>query len=166
MSLQGDLALAATAPRQEVEALWRQKLPKVPIPSLPLPTFRRALAFELQMKKAADLSPATHAMLTEALPKTKDQSAQTTSTGCKPPRRQSPAPLPVGSTLVREWNGRRYQVRVMDSGFEMDGRTYKSLSQIAKTITGTHWSGPRFFGLVKTPGKQDFIDQPNDGSHS
>ena len=57
-----------------------------------------------------------------------------------------------GAVLIREWNGRRYQVRALDKGFEMDGRSYKSLSQIARTITGAHWSGPRFFGLVKAPG--------------
>jgi hypothetical protein len=50
---------------------------------------------------------------------------------------------------MREWNGRTYQVEVIRDGFVMDGRTYKSLSAIAKRITGAHWSGPRFFGLTQ-----------------
>jgi hypothetical protein len=52
-----------------------------------------------------------------------------------------------GSRLVREWNGRTYQVDVIDGGYVMDGRTWRSLSAIARHITGAHWSGPRFFGV-------------------
>ncbi|MCK0096696.1 DUF2924 domain-containing protein [Yoonia sp. F2084L] len=55
--------------------------------------------------------------------------------------------LTPGTQLVREWNGRIYRVLVTDDGFEMDGQTYRSLSAIAKRITGAGWSGPRFFGL-------------------
>lgn len=64
--------------------------------------------------------------------------------------RQVRAPAPVikpGTQLVREWNGRRYQVEVMDDGFRMNGEHFRSLSAIALRITGTNWSGPRFFGL-------------------
>ena len=49
---------------------------------------------------------------------------------------------------VREWNGRTYQVEVIDNGYRFDGKTYPSLTTSAKRITGTHWSGPRFFGLT------------------
>ena len=63
----------------------------------------------------------------------------------------APAPLAAlpspGSRLLREWNGRMYAVDVLEKGFVMDGRTYRSLSAVAKRITGTDWSGPRFFGL-------------------
>ena len=52
-----------------------------------------------------------------------------------------------GAHLVREWNGRTYQVEVVESGYVMDGKTWRSLSAIAKHITGAHWSGPRFFGV-------------------
>jgi len=62
------------------------------------------------------------------------------------PVAQMPALLP-GTRLVREWNGRTHIVDVGDNGFVFDGKTYRSLSAIAKRITGTHWSGPRFFGL-------------------
>ena len=59
-----------------------------------------------------------------------------------------PAPvIKPGTQLVREWNGRRYQVEVSEDGFVMNGERYKSLSAIALQITGTSWSGPRFFGL-------------------
>ena len=67
-------------------------------------------------------------------------------------RHQAPA-LPAGSVsagthLVREWNGRTYQVEVIDNGYRFDGKTYPSLTAITKRITGTHWSGLRFFGLT------------------
>ena len=68
-------------------------------------------------------------------------------------RHQAP-PLPQGPFLpaphlVREWNGRTYQVEVIDNGYRFDGKTYPSLTTIAQRITGTHWSGPRFFGLTQ-----------------
>ncbi|WP_372840708.1 DUF2924 domain-containing protein [Phaeovulum sp.] len=62
-------------------------------------------------------------------------------------------PLPrlaaPGSYLMREWNGRTYQVEVTSSGYVLDGQSYASLSTVAKRITGAHWSGPRFFGLTR-----------------
>ena len=62
----------------------------------------------------------------------------------------NPAPtLKTGATLVRHWRGRAHTVVVRDDGFEYDGERYRSLSMIAKRITGAHWSGPRFFGLNK-----------------
>jgi len=57
--------------------------------------------------------------------------------------------LQPGMRLLREWHGRRYDVQVLDNGFEFDGRSYASLTAIAQEITGVHWSGPRFFGLNK-----------------
>ncbi len=56
--------------------------------------------------------------------------------------------LRPGTCLMREWKGRTYRVEVVEGGgFLMDGKTYRSLSAIAKRITGAHWSGPRFFGI-------------------
>lgn len=61
--------------------------------------------------------------------------------------RSVPARAKPGSHLIREWNGRTYQVEVIDGGYVMDGRIWRSLSAIARHITGAHWSGPRFFGV-------------------
>ena len=57
--------------------------------------------------------------------------------------------LKRGTRLVRDWNGRTLNVLVRDHGFELDGRQYGSLTQIAQDVTGTRWSEPRFFGLKK-----------------
>lgn len=56
-----------------------------------------------------------------------------------------------GARLVREWRGETHDVLVTEAGFEWKDRTWPSLSQIAREITGTRWSGPRFFGLERPP---------------
>ena len=61
----------------------------------------------------------------------------------RPPRRQ----LKLGTVLVREYQGRRHIVTTVGDGFEWQGTTYSSLSAIARAVTGTAWSGPRFFAL-------------------
>jgi len=69
-------------------------------------------------------------------------------------RRHPSLPM-VGTRLVRDWNGLRYDVLVTQDGFEFEGRPYKSLTAIAKAITGTHWNGPNFFGLRRKNGGVD-----------
>ena len=56
--------------------------------------------------------------------------------------------LKPGGRLLREWNGVTHVVEVTETGFLWNGETWRSLSAIARAITGTHWSGPRFFGLT------------------
>ncbi len=56
-----------------------------------------------------------------------------------------------GLRLVREWRGETHDVLVLEDGFEWNGERRPSLSAIAREITGTHWSGPRFFGLKPRP---------------
>ena len=56
--------------------------------------------------------------------------------------------LKAGSRLVRHWRGVPHQVIIRDDGYAYGDRIYQSLTQIARDITGTNWSGPRFFGLT------------------
>ena len=58
----------------------------------------------------------------------------------------TPAPT-SGTRLTREWKGARHEVEVVVGGFIYDGRRFASLSEIARSITGARWNGPRFFGL-------------------
>ncbi|MTH96380.1 DUF2924 domain-containing protein [Roseibium sp. RKSG952] len=69
--------------------------------------------------------------------------------GTAVPRRQmTDIRLPVtGTRLVREWDGQEHTVTVLARGFEWEGRRYKSLSAVARAISGTNWNGYRFFGL-------------------
>ena len=55
--------------------------------------------------------------------------------------------LKPGAKLVREWRGKTHDVLVLEDGFQWRGQRGRSLSAIAREISGTHWSGPRFFGL-------------------
>jgi len=57
-----------------------------------------------------------------------------------------------GARLIREWQGETYTVTVTEDGFAYNGKRFKSLSEIARLITGTRWSGPLFFGLKKGAG--------------
>lgn len=79
-----------------------------------------------------------------------------------PQRRTLTPRIKPGSTLLREWHGRTYTVLALEEGFEMAGQRFATLSEIARHITGAHWSGPRFFGLpqgvgtavANSPGRQ------------
>jgi Protein of unknown function (DUF2924) len=62
--------------------------------------------------------------------------------------------LQPGTALVREWNGRSQRVIVLEEGFAWNGSTYRSLTEVAFAMTGTRWSGPRFFGLRSRPEKR------------
>ena len=64
------------------------------------------------------------------------------------------AHLKPGAKLVREWRGEAHTVVVVEDGFEWEGRQWRSLSAIAREITGSHWSGPRFFGLNRKAAQQ------------
>ena len=59
------------------------------------------------------------------------------------------APLAVGTRLMREWNGRMHVIDVTPDGVLFDGKLYRLLTAVARSITGRHWSGPRFFGLPR-----------------
>ena len=106
-----------------------------PPPRLRAETLRRLLAYEMQTRAFGGLSPKEQRVL-KAIAAGRcvsDVGAATAS---------------PGTHLVRDWNGRTYRVEVTDEGYVLDGTTYRSLSAVAKRITGTAWSGPRFFGLT------------------
>jgi Protein of unknown function (DUF2924) len=64
-------------------------------------------------------------------------------------RRERVARLKPGAKLIREWQGEPHTVVVLEKGFEWQGRAWRSLTAIARAITGGRWSGPRFFGLTQ-----------------
>ena len=75
--------------------------------------------------------------------------------------------LNSGALLVREWRGKLERVMVLDKGFAWNGKTFGSLSQVAKAITGTSWNGHRFFGLrsAKDQGSKRGVARPNAGEN-
>jgi hypothetical protein len=109
---------------------WRDVFGQPPPKYLSPQLMKRVLIWELQNQELGKVSRKAERRLTQL------------ASGKPPPVRAKP-----GSHLVREWNGRTYQVEVVDGGYVMDGRSWRSLSAIARHITGAHWSGPRFFGV-------------------
>ena len=100
---------------------------------------RRLIAWKIQVEAFGDLDP-----------KTKDQIRQLSrmrERGTVDVSELLDAPKP-GSILVREWKGVEHRVLVLEGGFEHQEKRYRSLTHVARAITGTHWSGPRFFGLA------------------
>jgi hypothetical protein len=108
----------------------------------------RRLAYRIQELAYGGLSDETKAEL-ERIAEEDERQRQGARAERRKPKDTHPTP---GTRLVREWNGRRFEVTATEGGFEYSGRKYRSLSAIAKAITGAHWSGPQFFGL-RTPRK-------------
>ena len=109
-------------------------LPGVTLPPrLRAKALRRLLAYEIQARALGSVTAGERRAL---------RSIATGKSVGDVAARASP-----GTHLVREWNGRTYRVEVTDEGYVLDGTTYGSVSAVAKRITGTAWSGPRFFGL-------------------
>jgi len=123
--------------RAALRVAWVEAFGDAPPHFLSMIFMRKALIWNAQCQKLGGLKPELKRALKAAA-------------GGKSVRAQAP-PIRAGTQLVREWNGRLYQVDVGEDGFRMDGEQFRSLSAIARRITGTSWSGPRFFGLTGRP---------------
>jgi Protein of unknown function (DUF2924) len=126
-----------------LRARWKSLFRQQPPPHLPRHLLFAVLAYRLQADALGDLNPATARLLQQIATAggTGEASRLTEEFG----RRMTD--LKPGTILMREWNARAYRVMVVDEGFAWNGKTYDSLSKVAFAITGTHWNGPRFFGL-------------------
>jgi hypothetical protein len=97
----------------------------------------RAIAYRLQEKAFGGVKPSTRRLLA--------QTAEEAATGSsKRPQTRMAQP---GTILVREWQGAAHRVTMLEDGVSFNGKRYRSLSEVAREITGSRWSGPRFFGL-------------------
>ena len=126
--------------RAELLARWTRAF-KQPAPKrISRELLLLALAYYIQERAEGGLSKAARKRLTDY--------RGVNVAGAGPPRLRAPR-LKPGSRLIREWHGEVHQVLVCDDWFEYRSRQYRSLSKIAREITGTRWSGPSFFGLRK-----------------
>ena len=113
---------------------------------------RRQVAWKLQERELGGLSERARSRLDELvagidLPLRAAQPPRPRPQP-QPARPEQKAPL-VGTTLVREWHGQKIQVEVADGSFIWNGTPFRSLSAVAKAITGTTWNGRLFFGLTE-----------------
>jgi len=121
---------------------WR-RLYRTQPPRLSRDLLVRALTYRIQELRYGGLSKATRRKLA-TLVATRSSGAEIAKEGAERIR--------VGARLAREWNGRTHIVAVEEDGFIYVGRSYRSLTAIARKITGARWSGPRFFGLSNKKG--------------
>jgi hypothetical protein len=122
----------------ELRQRWRALYKADESPHLSRELLVRAVAYRMQEAALGGLRPQRQRQLRQ-IAQQLDQTAEI--------RRRARLELKSGTRLVREWRGRTYEVLVLDDGFSWHGTSYRSLSALARKITGTAWSGPLFFGL-------------------
>ena len=122
-------------PVSELRRLYEELHNKPPPPRTYADFLRSNIAWTLQ---ASDQSKSPAALRQALIKRINGRTPRATNTD------------QAGTRLIREWQGQTYEVAVLDSGYLWQGEHYRSLSRIAREITGTGWSGPRFFGLKGT----------------
>ena len=127
----------------ELRGEWRRLYRTPPPMRLSRDLLTRGITYKLQERSLGGLSNSIICKL---------QRLNTGSLYGDPRKLAPPISLKVGTRLVREWRGVTHSVLVHADGFEWNGKRHRSLTIIAREITGAHWSGPRFFGLRKCAG--------------
>jgi Protein of unknown function (DUF2924) len=122
--------------RRELQQQWRNLFGREPSPGMRRNHMIPMLAYRAQEKVFGGMKESTVRMLREL------------ALGIASEAHAAYRPQ-TGTRYVREHNGKLHEVTVLDDGFEYEGASYRSLSEIAKAITGTKWSGPAFFGLKR-----------------
>ena len=122
----------------ELRRHWRVLYKAEASPHLSRELLLRAVAYRMQEVVLGGLRPQRQRQLRQSAHQLNDSQE-----GRVRPRPE----LKPGTRLVREWQGRTYEVLVLDDGLSWQGTSYRSLSALARKITGTAWSGPLFFGL-------------------
>lgn len=130
-----EVAELATLDRTALALLWSDLIGAPVPPKMSQILQRRFLAHALQVGLSGDLPAAVAARL-DRIAAGKEREATPT--------------LQPGGRLLRQWNGTTHVVDVAKDGYLWNGGRHKSLSAIARAITGTRWSGPRFFGLTQS----------------
>ncbi len=139
-NLEAELAKIGRLDIQELRQAWNEQLDESPPPCRSLDVLRRLLACKIQEQVLGGLTPDTRNRL-QKLARTFEQNPDHALT--------SRLDLKPGTVLTRKWQGKSYRIKVLEDGFEHEGKRFASLSKIARSITGTRWSGPLFFGLRK-----------------
>src|SRR5262245_33366372 len=125
----------------ELRQQWRTLYKTEASPHLSRELLLRAVAYRMQELALGGLRPERQRQLRQFAQQLKE---------CGATRIRPRPELQPGTRLVREWQRRSYEVLVLDDGFSWQGAHYRSLSAVARTITGTAWSGPLFFGLKES----------------
>lgn len=136
------LGRLAELPPEELKEEWARRF-GAPAPLLSPELLRLGIGYKLQEQKYGGLSRGTRSVLRQAGGRGEGGD----------PIRPLPRKLTPGTRLVRDWHGVGHTVTVLADGFEYDGQRWKSLTAVARAITGAHWNGPLFFGLAERKAK-------------
>ncbi len=140
-SVAAQVAALPTLPMKELWALWDRYYPRRPNKTN-REYLEARIAYKLQEEVYGGLKPETRERLIQI---------GRSHSKIRTKRKSQEFHFAPGTVLVREWGERDHKVTVTAEGrFEYEGQTYKSLSAVARRITGTPWSGPLFFGLKKS----------------
>jgi hypothetical protein len=131
----------------ELRARWHTVFRRIAPPHLPRHLLFRILAYRLQADQLGDLDADTRRALNRMGFETADGIGRLVAD-----LNRSRTQLKPGTLLTRDWDGHLQRVMVLADGFSWSGKTYPSLSKVAFAITGSHWNGPRFFGLARRNG--------------
>jgi hypothetical protein len=134
---------AVTPSRRDLETAWSATFGRELSPKMRRPLAALLLRFHAQETAYGGLPREVEAFLATLLPKSRTRAVSGA------PVAPVPRSLKPGTRLVRVWRDTTYIVTIADPGYLYEGRSYRSLSVIAREITGTPWSGPAFFGLKK-----------------
>lgn len=129
---------------EELRARWRTVFRRTAPANLPRHLLFAIVAYQLQAEALGALDTETIRFLKQ-MDQALSKAAAVPLTQAFEQRNRQLCP---GTVLSREWNGHHHRVMVLEHGFAWAGRTYKSLSEVAKAITGTKWNGPRFFACA------------------
>ena len=130
---------------RDLQDRWRELYGSEP-PGYNRTFLTKRLAYRLQELAHGGLSDTIRSQMAGILREAKLNEDGATGGNGRQGKRARDLPT-AGTRLVREWNGKRYEVTVLVKGFEFEGRRYRSLTAITKAITGTHWNGRAFFGM-------------------
>lgn len=133
--------------RAELRAHWRHHFPKENLPPTP-GLLLHELAFKAQASIYGGLDKETQRLIRQLI-KSSEKGDKNSSITL---HRSTKSKLRNGTRLIRRWKGIDHEVIYRDKQFHFQGEVYSSLTKIAEVITGTHWSGPRFFGVDKLNG--------------
>ncbi len=136
-ALTAEIADLSKAGIADLRERWKTLFGKEPLGHIGRSLMIRTIAYRLQEMAFGGLKPSTQRVLDRIGVSRSEAALEPT-----PKRRAS-----AGTVLIRQWQGVSHRVTVLDHDVVYRGRRYKSLSEVARTITGTHWSGPLFFGL-------------------
>jgi Protein of unknown function (DUF2924) len=142
-SLEAEIARLRGLEVKALRARWRTSFGRNAPPHLARHLLFAMLAYRLQAEVVGDLDAKTVRFLERIDLAPSKQAAVPIAQAFEWRTRN----LSPGTVLARDWAGQHHRVMVLEGGFAWQGRSYSSLSEIAKAITGTKWNGPRFFGL-------------------